>query len=165
MNGNGYSIKNYSYTGDDEKDNVGLFSQNLGEINNLVIDRFDIYEKGSINNIGLLVGKNDGKVSGVTVKNSTLKASLCDGVGGIIANAAGIDNRTIVVKDNSNSGAITYGVNKGQYTKDFGASIVGLINDYVNNMDPSYWGTNSNTGTVYSCFTDSYIDRLYTFIK
>ena len=104
----------------------------------------------------------------VTIQDNSNKGRIecnLNLVGGIIGSAAGIDNKTIIVKDNSNSGAITYGANKGQYTKDFGASIVGLINDYVNNMDPSYWETNNNTGTVYSYFTDSYIDRLYTSIK
>ena len=101
----------------------------------------------------------------VKLKSIILIKSNINLVGGIIGSAAGIDNKTIVVKDNSNSGAINYGANKGQYTHDYGASIVGLINDFVNNMDPSYWETNSNTGTVYSCFTDSYIDRLYTSTK
>lgn len=108
FHGNEKTISNLTMT-NVNNDVVGFFTYNKGTITNLTLSGCTISGgSGSSNYIGMLVGENNGSVSGCTVKNSNVSCnadSQIPSVGGV----AGITSKTITncVVENTNVNAVT----------------------------------------------------------
>ncbi len=118
FDGNGKTIKGLEISGDEPKDDQGLFGVNAGTIKNLTIE-------GSVtgkDNVGGIAGTNEGTITGCTNKGSvTGKAN----VGGIV----GTNGENGKVKDNVNNGNVV-----GDITGSGSSTIGALIgkNDNTN---------------------------------
>ncbi len=107
LNGNGYSIKNLSLKVK-SNDNIGLFSELLGTVNNLKIENVKITGSGSGNNIGAIAGKNTGTIQNCVV-DGTINCEYASCVGGIAgySNTNLINNiNNVAVKSNEKVGGI-----------------------------------------------------------
>ena len=104
--GNGYKISGLKLS-IKSKDNVGLISVLNGKISNLVIDNVNISGSGSANNVGAIVGTNNGEISDCRVSGS-ISSEYSNNVGGLI----GLSNSTKIF-NNVNDATITSYKNVG----------------------------------------------------
>ena len=107
FDGNGYAIFNLYINGhDSDLVEIGLFSQNAGEINNVLLEGVHVKGPG---NVASLVYNNSGTISGSTVKGKVTSSGA--GAGGLVY---------------TNSGTISSSTVKGKVTSS-GAGAGGLV--------------------------------------
>ncbi len=155
LTGGGYSIKNLSLKVK-SADNVGLFSELKGTVNNLKLEDVNITGSGSGNNVGAIAGKNSGTIKGCEV-DGIINCEYASCVGGIVGysntklynnvNNASVTsnekvggvvgyitiNGSLEIDANTNNGAVT------------GASYVGGIAGMIESTRPSSYGTYTTT--------------------
>ena len=80
LEGNGYAIKNFSITGDE--DNLGFFSVLSGSVKNLRLENVTLETDKRLENVGILCGQLCGSATDVYVSGN-INAPRCNYVGGI----------------------------------------------------------------------------------
>ncbi len=88
LDGNGYAIKNFSYSTKTGENCVGLFSETSGRIDNLKIEDASVTVFGYNEYVGILAGKNRGRLYNVSV-SGTVTAEDSDFVGGVVGGQYG----------------------------------------------------------------------------
>lgn len=155
LNGAGHSIKNLSLTVR-SSDNVGLFSELKGTVNNIKMTAVNISGSGSGNNVGAITGKNSG-----TIKNSEVNGSINCQYATCVGGIAGYSNTKLYNNVNNASvssnekvggvvgrivinGASEIKINTNNGTVN-GASYVGGIAGVMESKKPSDGGTYTTT--------------------
>ena len=152
FDGNGKTISNLVMT-DVDKEYVGLFGYNDGEIKNLTLSGCTISGgNGDTNYIGAIVGDNRGTISGCTVKNSNVSCkanSQYPIVGGIAGYTADVITNCVV--ENTNVNAVT---SDDSDISAVAGGIAGLFNGTVSGCEVK--GTTTVTADYSNGSTDVY---------
>ncbi len=111
LNGNGYTIDNFIIKTDDDI-NIGLFGLLEGTIYELNLTNVSIADTSSLENVGLLAGKNEGIINNVNVSGS-INTPTSDNVGGIVGYSVNMDiadstNNATVIGNENVAGVIGY---------------------------------------------------------
>ena len=152
FDGNGKTISNLVMI-DVDKEYVGLFGYNDGEIKNLTFSGCTISGgNGDTNYIGAIVGDNRGTISGCTVKNSNVSCkanSQYPIVGGIAGYTADVITNCVV--ENTNVNAVT---SDDSDISAVAGGIAGLFNGTVSGCEVK--GTTTVTADYSNGSTDVY---------
>lgn len=106
FDGNGMTISNIELT--INEGNGGLFAINNGIIKNLIVDKANLTQEGSINTnegVGIIIGKNTKEIHNCIVKNSTIKSTITAGddgdrgLGLLVGYNNGKDNNHAIISE------------------------------------------------------------------
>ena len=106
LDGAGYSIKNFTYEGKAGQNNVGMFTNMKGKVQNISFSTPKVSVNGASKYVGIIAGRSSGSYEDVSIIGATLTAGDCDVVGALTGLQRGRATNVTVEADVSGSRAV-----------------------------------------------------------
>lgn len=159
LDGNGYTLSNFSVIAKSDWENIGVFGSNFGVIKNLTIKNAKCMNSGLISatnaeiNAGVLVGYNEGKIENVKIidssirvtgelnNNAKLNVGIICGVSYGNIDSVGVARCNIYAQSWKGQGVVSVGGIVGS------VNVSRIENAYVNNTNINAYNQKSDSST------------------
>ena len=156
LDGAGHTIKNFTYEGKSGQNNVGMFTNMKGKVQNITFSTANVSVKGASKHVGIIAGKSSGSYEDVNIVGSTLKAGDCDVVGALTGLETGRATNVTVdatVEGSRAVGGLFGNVVTTKYYKQSNVNFAGSVKGY------EWVGGIAGAASDFDSLTNTDIDR------